>query len=65
MPASCPQAGAQKKEDPTFSGRASGSSRLCCGDQPFTLSFRAFATVILTTLSAGFEIISPVEGLRT
>ena len=35
------------------------------GDQPFTLSFRAFAMVILTTLSASFLNCSPVAGLRT
>ena len=34
-------------------------------DQAFTLSLRALAMVILTTLSASFLNCSPVEGLRT
>ena len=45
-------------------GDLSGIRRQAQG-QPFTLSFRAFAIVILTTLSAGFWICSPVDGLRT
>ena len=44
--------------DPELSKRKSA-------DQPFTLSFRAFAMVILTTLSASLWICSPVAGLRT
>ncbi len=42
-------------------GPLCGESR----DQAFTLSFSALAMVTLTTLSAGFVIISWVCGLRT
>ena len=39
--------------------------RAAHGTQPLTLSFRALAIVILTTLSASLRICSPVAGLRT
>lgn len=55
--------GATKRKDRALLRGPSLASRP--EDQAFTLSFSAFAMVTLTTLSAGFVIISWVCGLRT
>ena len=45
--------------------RAGGLNAFHTTDQSFTLSLRALAMVIFTTLSASLWICSPVAGLRT
>ena len=51
--------------DPSSSTVFQGEERCCAlKAQALMLSLSALATVILTTLSAGFWICSPVEGFR-